>query len=236
MRHPLIRLSAASIALLALASCAMFHHEKDEGSEALEHAGPWKALFDGGSTAAFRDYHGTTISPDWQVVDGTLTKTKPTEDLITKDQYGDFELTLEWKMGPGGNSGIFYRATEDADKIYWTAPEYQLLDDARHPDGKNPLTSAGASYGLYPAPRGVVKPANEWNSTRIVAKGNHVEHWLNGVKMVEFELFSPDWMEKFKASKFKDLPKWARAPRGFIGIQGDHDGVLALRNIRIREL
>jgi Domain of Unknown Function (DUF1080) len=203
---------------------------------AAERAAGWRLLFDGSSTTGWRGYKSSAMPAGWHVVDGTLTKTAPTGDILTVDQFGDFELALDWKLAPGGNAGIFYRGTEEYDHIYWSAPEYQLLDDARHPDGGNRLTSAGAAYALYPSPAGVVKPAGEWNSTRLVVKGAHVEHWLNGTKLLEYELWSPDWEAKVKASKFSEWPNYGRAKRGYIGIQGDHDGQLWLRNIRIREI
>ena len=165
-----------------------------------------------------------------------LTKSVGTGDIMTRDEYQDFELRFDWKIGTGGNSGVFYRASEEYDHIYWTGPEYQLLDDANARDGKNRLTSAGSAYGLYAAPAGIVKPANEWNSARIVVKGHHVEHWMNGQKLLEYELGSPDWSAKVAASKFAAWPHYGTLPRGFIGIQGDHDGTLSLRNIMIREL
>ena len=111
----------------------------------------------------------------------------------------------------------------------------QVLDDARHPDGKSRLTAAGADYGLYPSPAGVVKPAGEWNAVRVVIKGNHVEHWLNGVKVVEYELGSPDWEAKVKESKFAPHPHYGRNASGFIGLQ-DHGDRVAFRNIKIRVL
>lgn len=196
----------------------------------------WKLLVDGQSLAAWRGYKEDAVPAGWSAADGVLTKSATTGDLFTRDQYGDFELELDWRLAPGGNAGIFYRATEEYDKPYWTGPEYQLLDDAGHRDGRNRLTAAGAAYGLYPAPEGVVKPAGEWNSTRIVVRGAHVEHWLNGQKLLEYELWSPDWEAKVKASKFGEWPAYGRAHSGHIGIQGDHDGDLALRNVRIREL
>ena len=198
--------------------------------------GEWRSLFDGKTQSGWRVYQGQGQSSGWSVVDGALMKTKATDDLITVDQFGDFELTLEWKVSRGGNAGLFYRGTEEYEKVYWSATEYQLLDNPNHRDGQNPLTSAGAAYGLYPAPAGVVKPAGEWNATRIIAKGAHVEHWLNGTKLLEYELWSPDWEAKVKASKFAVWPNYGRAKRGHIAIQGDHGGELALRNIRIREL
>jgi hypothetical protein len=120
--------------------------------------------------------------------------------------------------------------------VYWSATEYQLLDDANARDGQNRLTAAGAAYALYPAPAGVVKPAGEWNASRIVARGPRVEHWLNGTKLLEYEAGSPDWEAKVKASKFAAWPNYGRARRGHIAIQGDHAGELALRNMKIREL
>jgi hypothetical protein len=198
--------------------------------------GGWRSLFDGATTTGWRGYQKPEVPAGWKVEGGTLTKEVATGDLITTDSFGDFELALDWKIGPGGNAGLFYRGTEEYDHVYWSAPEYQLLDDASAPDGRSRLTAAGAAYGLYPAPAGIVKPAGEWNSTRIVVKGAHVEHWLNGQKLLEYELWSPDWEAKVKASKFAVWPNYGRAHRGHIAIQGDHDGVLALRDIKVREI
>ena len=201
-----------------------------------QRAAGWRSLFDGTSTSAWRGYQSPTLPAGWSIVDGVLTKSGSVGDLLSKEQFGNFELALDWNLSPGGNAGIFYRGTEDYDHIYWSAPEYQLLDDAGHPDGKSRLTSAGAAYALYPSPAGVEKPAGQWNSTLIVVSGNRVQHWLNGQKLLEYELGSPDWEAKVKASKFIEYPKYGRATRGYIGIQGDHDGVLSIRNVRIREL
>ena len=201
-----------------------------------QRAAGWRPLFDGSSTGAFRSYKQQTFPAAWHIVDGTLTKDVSTDDIITRDQFGNFELAFDWKLSPGGNAGVFYRGTEEYDHIYWSAPEYQLLDDAGHEDGKSRLTAAGSDYALYPSPAGIVKPANEWNSTLIVVQGNRVQHWLNGQKLLEYEIGSPDWEAKVKASKFNDYPHYGRATRGYIAFQGDHDGSLSLRNIRIREL
>src|SRR3954469_9956366 len=203
---------------------------------AAQNAGGWRPLFDGTSTDAWRGYKSQTLPAGWRIADGVLTKTGSAEDLVTRDQFGNFELAFDWKLAPGGNAGIFYRGTEEYDHIYWTAPEYQLLDNIKADDNKTPLTRAAAVYALYPAPDGHVKPVGEWNQARIVAKGNHVEHWLNGFLMEQYELFSPDWEAKVQASKFKDWPHYGRSPRGHIALQGDHNGELAFRNIRIREL
>jgi hypothetical protein len=201
-----------------------------------QRAGGWRSLFDGTNTDAWRGYKQQTLPAGWTISDGVLTKTGPVGDLVSKDQFGNFQLAFDWKLSPGGNAGVFYRGTEEYDHIYWSAPEYQLLDDAGHPDGKSRLTSAGSDYALYPSPAGVVKPANEWNSSLIVVNGNTVQHWLNGQKLLEYELGGADWAAKVKASKFVAYPNYGRAARGYIGIQGDHDGTLSLRNVRIREL
>jgi len=201
-----------------------------------QRAAGWRPLFDGTNTDAWRGYKEAAFPAGWNIVDGTLTKNGSVGDLLTKEKFGNFELAFDWKLAPGGNAGVFYRGTEEYDHIYWSAPEYQLLDDARHPDGKSRLTSAGADYAVYPSPAGVVKPADEWNSSLIVAKGDTIQHWLNGQKLLEYVIGSPDWLAKVKASKFAAYPNYGLAKTGYIGIQGDHDGSLSIRNVRIRVL
>jgi hypothetical protein len=226
-------------AALALAAGACTHQQTvttgptPSAASASAAGGQWRSLSD---PSAWRGYKTDTIPSRWTFTDGVLSKTRPVADIVTKDDFGDFELELEWKIGEAGNSGIFYRGTEEYDHIYWSAPEYQLLDNIKASDNKTPLTRAAAVYGLYPAPDGHVKPVGEWNETRIVARGNHVEHWLNGFLMEQYELLSPDWEAKVKASKFKDWPNYGRSKKGHLALQGDHNGSLAFRNIRIREL
>jgi hypothetical protein len=193
-------------------------------------------LFDGKTLAGWRVYGSSAQPRGWYVKDGTLTKDQATDDIITTEQFGNFEFNVDWRIHSGGNAGIFYRVTEEYNKPYWSGVEYQLLDDPNHPDGKSRLTAAGAAFGLYPAPEGVVKPAGEWNHTRIVARGARVEHWLNGTKLLEYENGSADWNVKLAASKFAAWPNFGKARRGYIAIQGDHTGELSLRNIRIKEL
>jgi hypothetical protein len=200
-----------------------------------ERAAGWRLLFDGASTAGWREYGKQTISDGWKVQDGALTRVGAGGDIITNDEFGNFELSLEWKIEPGGNSGIFYRASEDSDEIYWNAPEMQGLDDAKHPDGQSPMTSAGAAYDLYPAVPGHVHPGGEWNTARLVVNGNHVEHWLNGFKVTEYEIGSRDWDSKIAGSKFKPHPQFGKNAQGHIGLQ-DHGNVVAFRNIKIRVL
>lgn len=193
-------------------------------------------LFDGTDLNAWRGYKRSDVPEGWRVAGGTLTKDKPVEDIVSKEEFGDFDLHIEWKISEAGNSGIFYRGTEEFEHIYWTAPEYQLLDDIKASDNRTRLTCAGAAYGLYPSPEGHLKPVGDWNVTRIVAKGAHVEHWLNGFKLLEYELWSPDWEARVKASKFGEWPKYGRMKKGHLAMQGDHTGSLSFRNIKIREL
>ena len=196
----------------------------------------WHTLFDGKLLDTFRGWRSDGMPEGWHVVDGILQKEGSVDDLVTREQFGNFELELDWKIGEAGNSGVSYRGTREYDHIYWSAPEYQLLDDANAPDGRNRLTAAAAAYGLYGPPPGVVKHFGEWNKTRIVIRGDHVEHWLNGRRVVAYDLGSPEWKAKVAASKFSKYPNYGLAKTGFIGIQGDHPGSLALRHIRIREL
>lgn len=195
----------------------------------------WRLLFDGRTTTGWRGFRRGDLPAGWRVVDGALTHLGSGGDIVTTDQFRDFELTADWKVRSGGNSGIFYRVTESVPVIYEGAPEMQILDDSVHADGKSPLTSAGAVYGLYPAPRGIVRPAGEWNHARIVVRGSHVEHWLNGTKMAEYELGSADWKARVAASKFAEWPRYGLAAEGHIGLQ-DHGDWVAYRNIKIREL
>jgi hypothetical protein len=196
----------------------------------------WRSLFDGASLKEWRGYKTDKIPDGWRIESGTLAKDKPVADIVSKDEFGDFELEMDWKIGDAGNSGIFYRGTEEYDHIYWSAPEYQLLDDVKADDNKTRFTCAGAVYAIFPSPAGHLKPVGQWNTARIVANGAHVEHWLNGVKLVEYELGSPVWEAMMHSSKFAVWPNYGRAKRGHIAMQGDHAGTLAFRNIRIREL
>jgi hypothetical protein len=219
----------AAVLALALAGCSM----KD--SSAQETRGQWRSLIDP-SLSAWRGYKQQGIPADWTVQGDSLLKLKPTDDLISKDEFGDFELEFSWKIAPGGNAGVFYRGNEADDHIYWSAPEYQILDDSGHADGRNRLTSAGALYAMYPSPAGVVHRAGEWNSSRIVARGAHVEHWLNGQKVVDAQIGGADWEARLKKAKFAEYPGYARLSRGHLGLQGDHTGVLTMRNIRSRSI
>ena len=196
----------------------------------------WTVLFDGKTVKGLRGYKQSGFPDSWEVVDGTL-KTVPGHgvDLISEEVYKNFELELEWKVPKGGNSGIFYFATEEGNYIWQSAPEMQVVDDEKHTDGKNTLTSAGALYALIAPSANVVKPVGEFNQVRIKVKNNHVEHWLNGTKIVEYVYGSDMMWDLVAKSKFNKMPLFAKASEGHIGLQGDH-GLIWYRNIRIRRL
>lgn len=204
-------------------------------SERLQHFRP---LFDGRTANGWRGFKKEAFpAAGWEVVDGALhaKANGGGGDIVTSDEFGDFDLRFEWKVAAGSNSGVMYRTGEDADAPYMTAPEYQVLDDAKHEDGKEPKTSAAALYGLYACQNKVLEPVGQWNEGRIVVTGNHVEHWLNGVKVLTAELHSDDWKQRVAASKFAAWPMFATKAKGRIDLQ-DHGDEVWYRSIRIREL
>ncbi|HEV3484076.1 MAG TPA: DUF1080 domain-containing protein, partial [Vicinamibacterales bacterium] len=195
----------------------------------------WRLLFDGSTTNNWRRYRSGAPVSGWQVMNGELTRVTAGGDIITAEQFADFELVLDWKVPSAGNSGIFIRVTEDHEAMHHGAPEMQILDNAGHPDGRSPLTSAGANYGLYAPERDVSRPAGEWNSARLLVRGTHVEHWLNAVKIVEYEIGSPEWERRVAESQFRNWPAYGKARQGHIGLQ-DHGDRVAFRNIKLRPL
>ena len=219
------------LVLLATPLSAQEHNRLN----ATERAAGWQLLFDGNSLTGWRGYNSESMPTGWSAENGMLIRTGPGGDIITEQQFADFELSLEWLVGPSGNSGVLFRAVEGQEEGYHGAPEMQILDDAGHPDGRSPLTSAGSNYGLHGVPRGIVKSAGEWNTSRIVVVNNQVEHWLNGDKVVEYELGSADWAQRVANSKFAQWPAYGRASRGHIGIQ-DHGDRVSFRNLKIREI
>ena len=208
-----------------------------------EKAAGWKLLFDGKTTSGWRGYKMDKMPPGWKVVDGTLARVSGGaggkgagggDDIITVEQFDDFELLLDWRiLDKAGNSGIILRAAEDAVTSWHTGPEYQLLDNAAYP-GRSVKELAGACYDLYAPPKDVSRPQGQWNTTRVVANGRHVEHWLNGTKLLEYELGSPDWKARVAQSKFKNMKHFQDPPmKGHICLQ-DHTARLEFRDIKIR--
>jgi hypothetical protein len=208
---------------------------------AAEQAAGWTLLFDGQSLDAWRGYQMDELGAGWQVDDGTLHFAPPADDagvrsdLVSREQYGDFELSLEWRLETGGNSGIMFRVSEDQEKSYYSGPEMQILDDEAHRDGGNPKTSVGANYALHAPTRANALPIGEWNSARIRVDGDHVEHWLNGEKVVDYRLWTDEWKALVAGSKFAQWPTYGMSKAGHIVLQ-DHGNPVWYRNLKVRRL
>ena len=203
-------------------------------SDDAEAIGDWMTLFDGSSFEHWRGYNQETMPEGWEIVDGAMFMASPSHDgdLVTKEQFANFELRFEWMVPEGGNSGVMFRVTEDHGSPWATGPEYQVLDDAHHTDGQNNKNSAGSNYDVHAPSEQVVKAAGEWNTGRLLVDGAHVEHWLNGVKIVEYELWSDQWKADVAASKWVNHPDYGMRKSGHIALQGDHTGV-SYRNVEI---
>lgn len=203
-----------------------------------ETPGDWRPLFNGKDLEGWRLYGSENPpAPGWKIVDGELIKVAGVHggNLITKETFTDFEFSWEWKVAEKGNNGIKYLVTETRKGA--PGPEYQMLDDARHPDGKNGTKRLTASlYDILPAETaGVVKPAGEWNESRLVIRGNDVEHWLNGRKVLSYQLGSEVLKTAIAASKFKNAPAFGEKISGHLMLT-DHGEGCSFRNLRIREL
>lgn len=183
----------------------------------------------------WRGYKEEDWPKSWELKDGVLSRVGDGGDIMTVGEFADFDLRLEWKISPGGNSGIIYRVSTGDKASYVTGIECQVLDDDKHRDGKSTLTSAASLYALYPRSERATAPVGEWNKARVVVRGNHVEHWLNGKKLVDCEIGSEDWNKRLAKSKFADWPKFAKNRTGHIALQ-DHNDPVWYRNIRIKRL
>ena len=204
-----------------------------------EKADGWELLFDGEDLSAWRGFRQDSVPAGWTIDENAIHFSGDQEagDLITDSQYESFELQLDWKIAEGGNSGIMFHVTEDNERTYESGPEMQVLDDAAHPDAQNgPDRLAGANYALHPpSNREAVKPAGEWNTVRLVVDGSRVEHWMNGEKVVEYELGSDEWNALVAASKFGEMPNYGTAETGHIALQ-DHGDPVWYRNVKIKQL
>ena len=209
--------------------------ERQNFLTAEEQAAGWKLLFDGRTTAGWRGYRKDHMPAGWQVEDNCLVRVGPGGDIITAGEFDNFELELEWRICAAGNSGIFYRVNEDLDWPFFTGPEFQVLDNAEHADGRNPLTSAGSNYALHAPVRDTTAPVGFFNQSRIVCDGPHVEHWLNGERIVEYELWTDEWEQMVADSKFKAWPNYGLMKQGRFVLQ-DHGDRVWYRNIKIRAL
>lgn len=207
---------------------------------AAEQSEGWRLLFDGDDVEQWRGYRRDTPPASWQAQDSVLAFVAADDrgDLMTREQFGDFEFRYDWRISEGGNSGVIYRVAETSNQPWHTGPEMQVLDDERHPDARAGVggnRTAGSLYDMIAPTPGAVRPAGEWNEARIVARGNHVEHWINGRKVVEYDVGSDEWNRLYQASKFSELTGFGVQPRGHIVLQ-DHNDAVWFRNLKIRPL
>ena len=199
----------------------------------------WELLFNGETMDNWKTFNGGKVT-GWIVIDGVLHNSGGGSDhggdIITKKEFKDFELYLEWKIAAESNSGIFIHAKEGiVDAIYQVAPEYQLLDDKGWPTKLEDSQYSGANYAMNAPVDAEVVSLDEWNKTKIIVKGAHVEHWLNCKKVVEYKLWSDEWNTQKAEGKWKEMPKYGMSKTGHIGLQ-DHGGLTMFRNIKIKEL
>lgn len=198
--------------------------------------GEWQVLFDGSDLSAWKPYGKPDDAPiAWVVESGTLAWRKDCGSLVSKELFGDFELELEWKLSPAGNSGVMFGVDDSGEKPWHTGPEVQLLDDIRARDGKNPLTRAGALYSLYPPAHSAAKPVGEWNKMRLRVQAARVQGWLNEEAIFDVRMASADWNERVAKSKFGPFPRFGKVTSGRILLQ-DHLKAVWFRAIRIRRV
>lgn len=216
------------ILILALAMCAI---------DASAQKGKWVKIFDGKTTKGWHNWHSTEVK-GWDVQNGVLMTKGGSGDIVSDKEYENFELEFDFKAAPKGNSGVIYKVIETPEQkaSYMSGPEYQIIDDQNYPAKLKDTQKTAANYDLQP-PKDftIVKPAGQWNKGKIIVKDGHVEHWLNGEKVVEYEYGSTDWIAMVAKSKF---PEWEYAKphaKGKIALQ-DHGDSVSFRNMRIREL
>ncbi|MGD9690296.1 MAG: family 16 glycoside hydrolase [Phycisphaerales bacterium] len=205
-----------------------------------EKAAGWEILFDGTSSAGWKGFRRDAF-PDkgWSIRDGMLIHAAGGSggDICTEREFADFEFECEWRVAPGGNSGIMYRCSEDHQYPWQTGREYQILDDAAHQDGKKDKTRAATMYDIFACSVDVVRPAGHWNRARVVCHGTRIEHWLNGFRVVATDTAGDEYAQALAASKFPkmNLEHFGKPTRGRIALQ-DHGDEVAFRNIRVREI
>ena len=225
---------------LFLSSCASTLHNKLTKEEKSD---GWQLLFDGKTLNGWRDYNGDKLTAPWFATDGTIQARGGGGDahgyIVTSKNYENFDLVWDWKNAKGGNSGMLYHVVENpAFKVpYVTGPEYQLIDNLGFPEPLEDWQKTAADYAMHVADisKLIIKPAGEWNSSRIVFDNGHVEHWLNGQKVVEFEAWTEDWFARKHSGKWENAPEYGLASTGVICLQ-DHGSAAWFRNMKIKEL
>ena len=198
-----------------------------------EKAAGWKLLFDGKTTGGWRGFKQATVGPGWKTDGGVLAPDpKVAQDIVTKGDYENFDLTFDWRISKGGNSGVMFHVIPVGDETYESGPEYQILDNSR---GEPPLERAAGLFGLVAPSMDMTKPVGEFNHARLLVDHGKVQHWLNGMKVAEYEIGSPAFNALVAASKFKQWPQFATGKTGGIALQ-NHGNDVAFRNLKIRVL
>ena len=197
----------------------------------------WRLLFNGKNLNGWKTFQGKEIT-GWKIIDGILNNSGIGSDhggdIVTHEKFQNFELSLEWKIAPQSNSGIFYHVNEKIGKaIYESGPEYQLIDDKGWPEKLHDNQYSGANYGMNAPQNAKVNNIDDWNQAVIIVNGTHVQHYLNGVKVVDYYLWDDEWKSLKEKGKWKDFPYYGMAKKGQIGLQ-DHGGLAQFRNIKIR--
>lgn len=216
----------------------MEDHAAESGNENHEGEHEWMSLFDGESMDQWRGYKQEEMPEGWIIDDGAMYASIPAGgmDIVTRETFTSFAFEFEWKVEENGNSGVMWHVDETAGDYPWmTGPEYQLLDDAGFNDGMIGKNSAGSDYDVTAPSEAVTRPAMEWNQARIVVDGANVQHWLNGVMVVEYDKNSDDHQARVAASKWKDYATYGTTSTGHIAIQGDH-GAVWFKELRIKRL
>jgi hypothetical protein len=239
--HEARRAGAVAVLFWCAAGMAMGEDAAPNRLTPAEQKEGWRLLFDGKTPAGWRGFKQPEFPANrWLVEDGCIRRTgdgggRRTADIITVDTFTDYELSLEWRVAKAGNSGVKYLVTEEREGP--VAHEYQILDDDNHPDGKvGPHRHTAAFYDVLPPAKGKpLRPVGEWNQSRLLVQGNHVEHWLNGQKVLEYELGSPELKAAIVKSKFKDVAGFGDKIPGHILLQ-DHGDDVSFRSIKVRSL
>jgi len=233
-----------SLFVISLISCKEKPKEEAASTETEPETSEWITLFDGTSTDGWRGFNQDSLPANWIIEDGTLKSQGTGGDIggdivYGKDTFDNFELTLDWKISDGGNSGIFYHVHEgDQYKApYENAPEYQLIDDLNFPESLEDWQKAGADYAMYPpdSTQHAVKKAGEWNTTRILYTPEKAEYWLNGKMVATFVPYSEDWEKRRNSGKWEAYPDYGKFKSGLIGLQ-DHGSFIWFKDIKIRKL
>lgn len=250
MKQPILKTLTFLLVAIYLIGCSNSTTQESSTSaeQTSESSSPqeadWILLFDGSSLDGWRGFNMDSLPPNWILEEGTLKSLGTGGDIggdiiYGNEQFENFELVFEWKISEAGNSGVFYHVAEGEQyhAPYETGPEYQVIDDIGFLEPLEEWQKVGADYAMYVAEPGTkeVKPAGEWNTSKILFTSEKAEHWLNGKKLFEFVPYSEDWTQRRNSGKWDDFPDYAKFKTGYIGIQ-DHGSFIWYRNIKIKRL